>query len=63
MTATSPSNTKTPSGLAAVADDAIRDALTSLWGGCAPATWNRKRAAVASWLSWRISPSAMPTPA
>lgn len=38
--------------LADVADAEIGDALTALWGGCAPATWNRNRAAVASWLTW-----------
>jgi integrase len=27
-------------------------ALRRLWGGCAPATWNRNRAAVVSWLNW-----------
>ncbi|MEV3986914.1 tyrosine-type recombinase/integrase [Nonomuraea sp. NPDC049758] len=38
--------------LADVADAEISEALTALWGGCAPATWNRNRAAVSSWLSW-----------
>ncbi|MGP3960935.1 tyrosine-type recombinase/integrase [Nonomuraea sp. 3N208] len=38
--------------LADVADTEIGDALVSLWGGCAPATWNRNRAAVSSWLTW-----------
>jgi integrase len=38
--------------LADVSDEEIGDALTGLWGGCAPATWNRNRAAVSSWLSW-----------
>ncbi|WP_205314899.1 hypothetical protein [Nonomuraea lactucae] len=38
--------------LADVADTEIGDALTALWGGCAPATWNRNRAAIASWLTW-----------
>ncbi|MFI6180347.1 tyrosine-type recombinase/integrase [Nonomuraea sp. NPDC051191] len=38
--------------LANVADAEIGDALTFLWGGCAPATWNRNRAAVSSWLTW-----------
>ncbi|MGP3919871.1 hypothetical protein [Nonomuraea sp. 10N515B] len=23
-----------------------------LWGACAPATWNRNRAAINSWLTW-----------
>jgi hypothetical protein len=31
--------------LAAVPGDEIAVALRSLWGGCAPATWNRNRAA------------------
>ena len=34
--------------LAEVTDEQIGDALTALWSGCAPATWNRNRAAVAS---------------
>ncbi|MFI7135195.1 tyrosine-type recombinase/integrase [Nonomuraea sp. NPDC050153] len=38
--------------LADVADAEIGAALTELWGRCAPATWNRNRAAVTSWLSW-----------
>jgi integrase len=38
--------------LADVADSEIGDALVALWGGCAPATWNRNRAAVSSWLTW-----------
>lgn len=38
--------------LAELADDEIADALTALWGTAAPATWNRNRAAVGSWLSW-----------
>ena len=29
-----------------------RAALTTLWGNAKPATWNRNRAAVASWLAW-----------
>ena len=34
-------------------DDAeIGDTLTALWGGAKPATWNRNRAAVGSWLTW-----------
>jgi integrase len=41
--------------LADVADAEIGDALVSLWGGCAPATWNRNRAAVSSWLIWCAS--------
>jgi integrase len=38
--------------LAEVADDEVGAALTQLWGGGAPATWNRNRAAVSSWLTW-----------
>ncbi|MDP9868912.1 MULTISPECIES: hypothetical protein [Streptosporangium] len=38
--------------LADVADAEIGAALTELWGRCAPATWNRNRAAVTSWLTW-----------
>ena len=38
--------------LAEVLDDEIAGVLTGLWGGAKPATWNRNRAAVASWLAW-----------
>jgi integrase len=38
--------------LAGVDDADIGDALTELWGGAKPATWNRNRAAVGSWLAW-----------
>ncbi|MFI7049831.1 tyrosine-type recombinase/integrase [Streptosporangium sandarakinum] len=38
--------------LADVTDAEIGAALTELWGRCAPATWNRNRAAVTSWLLW-----------
>ena len=38
--------------LADVTDSEIGDALAALWDGCAPATWNRNRAAVSSWLTW-----------
>ncbi|WP_344921676.1 site-specific integrase [Streptosporangium oxazolinicum] len=38
--------------LAEVADTEIGAALGELWGASAPATWNRNRAAVTSWLSW-----------
>lgn len=38
--------------LAGVADGEIADALTELWGHAKPATWNRNRAAVGSWLTW-----------
>jgi integrase len=35
-----------------VTDEQIGDALITLWGERKPATWNRNRAAVASWLTW-----------
>lgn len=38
--------------LADVTDTEIGAALTELWGGRAPATWNRNRAAITSWLLW-----------
>jgi hypothetical protein len=38
--------------LADVTDTEIGAALTELWGQCAPATWNRNRAAITSWLLW-----------
>ncbi|MGH3669350.1 MAG: tyrosine-type recombinase/integrase [Pseudonocardiaceae bacterium] len=38
--------------LAGVEDSEIGDALTELWGKAKPATWNRNRAAVGSWLAW-----------
>ncbi|MFI6180417.1 hypothetical protein ACIA8R_33085 [Nonomuraea sp. NPDC051191] len=38
--------------LAEVTDAEIGTALAELWGASAPATWNRNRAAVASWQSW-----------
>ncbi|MFI6318795.1 hypothetical protein ACIBG8_14805 [Nonomuraea sp. NPDC050556] len=38
--------------LADVTDAEIGAALAGLWGRCAPATWNRNRAAVTSWLAW-----------
>ncbi|MEV4018381.1 hypothetical protein AB0J35_48590 [Nonomuraea angiospora] len=38
--------------LAEVADAEVGQALAELWGASAPATWNRNRAAVASWLLW-----------
>lgn len=38
--------------LAGVADSEVADALTELWGEAKPATWNRNRAAVGSWLAW-----------
>jgi integrase len=38
--------------LAGVADGEVAGALAELWGKAAPATWNRNRAAVGSWLAW-----------
>ncbi|GLW13113.1 hypothetical protein Misp01_82410 [Microtetraspora sp. NBRC 13810] len=38
--------------LAEIADAEIGQALAELWGTSAPPTWNRNRAAVASWLTW-----------
>ncbi|WP_187414079.1 site-specific integrase [Nonomuraea sp. PA05] len=38
--------------LADVTDAEIGAALTEPWGESAPATWNRNRAAVISWLTW-----------
>jgi integrase len=35
-----------------VPGDEVAAALRRLWGGSAPATWNRNRAAVVSWLNW-----------
>ncbi|WP_327116986.1 hypothetical protein OHB12_06255 [Nocardia sp. NBC_01730] len=35
-----------------VTDEQIGEALIKLWGECKPATWNRNRAAIASWLTW-----------
>ena len=42
--------------------DEIADALRSLWGGSAPATWNRNRAAVVSWLNWCAVKKRWPAP-
>ncbi|MGI5490345.1 tyrosine-type recombinase/integrase [Microtetraspora malaysiensis] len=38
--------------LTEIADAEIGTALAELWGASAPATWNRNRAAVTSWLAW-----------
>ena len=48
--------------LADVPGDEIADALRRLWGGCAPATWNRNRAAVVSWLNWCATRKRWPAP-
>lgn len=47
----------------AVHGDEITAALTRLWDTAAPATWNRNRAAVGSWLSWCTSTKRWPGPA
>jgi integrase len=41
--------------LAGVPGEEVAAALHRLWGMRAPATWNRNRAAVASWLAWCAS--------
>jgi hypothetical protein len=38
--------------LADVSDEEVGAVLLQLWGECAPATWNRNRAAISSWLTW-----------
>lgn len=38
--------------LAGIEDGEISAALSELWGQTKPATWNRNRAAVGSWLAW-----------
>ncbi len=38
--------------LAGVGEDEVGGALAELWGEAKPATWNRNRAAVGSWLAW-----------
>jgi integrase len=48
--------------LAAVPGDEIAAALRRLWGGRAPATWNRNRAAVVSWLNWCAGKKRWPAP-
>lgn len=48
--------------LAAVPGDEIAAALWRLWGGSAPATWNRNRAAVVSWLGWCSGKKRWPAP-
>jgi integrase len=47
---------------AAVPGEEIAAALRRLWGDRAPATWNRNRAAVVSWLNWCASRKRWPTP-
>jgi len=36
--------------------------MFELWGSRAPVTWNRNRAAVASWLNWCASRKRWPVP-
>jgi integrase len=48
--------------LGAVPGDELADALRGLWGESAPATWNRNRAAVASWLNWCAQKKRWPAP-
>jgi integrase len=48
--------------LAAVPGDEVAAALRRLWGNRAPATWNRNRAAVVSWLNWCASRKRWPAP-
>jgi integrase len=48
--------------LAVVPGDEIAAALGRLWGGRAPATWNRNRAAVVSWLTWCAQKKRWPAP-
>jgi hypothetical protein len=48
--------------LAEVLDDEIAGALTELWGDAKPATWNRNRAAVGSWLAWCAGRQHWPPP-
>ena len=48
--------------LAAVPGDEVAAALRRLWGDRAPATWNRNRAAVVSWLTWCASRKRWPAP-
>ncbi|QUN17003.1 tyrosine-type recombinase/integrase [Nocardia seriolae] len=54
--------------LAEITDTEIGEALTELWGAAKPATWNRNRAAVCSWLTWcsakqRWTAPGLPAPA
>jgi hypothetical protein len=48
--------------LAAVPGGEIAAALRRLWDGCAPATWNRNRAAIVSWLTWCAAKKRWPAP-
>jgi integrase len=48
--------------LGTVPGDEVAAALRGLWGESAPATWNRNRAAVASWLTWCAQKKRWPAP-
>ncbi|WP_457063655.1 tyrosine-type recombinase/integrase [Mycobacteroides abscessus] len=48
--------------LAEVSEENVAAALDSLWGESAPATWNRNRAAVGSWLRWCATTQRWATP-
>src|SRR3984885_7273923 len=48
--------------LAAVPGEEIAAALRRLWCDRAPATWNRNRAAVVSWLNWCAQKKRWPAP-
>ncbi len=45
-----------------VPGDEVAAVLRLLWGESAPATWNRNRAAVASWLNWCAQKKRWPAP-
>lgn len=47
--------------LVEVSGDDLAEILETTWGGASPATWNRNRAALASWLSW-CAKSRYPAP-
>jgi len=48
--------------LTGISGDELGDALTALWGSSAPATWNQRRAALGSFLSW-CAKNGYPAPA
>jgi integrase len=48
--------------LADVPGEEVADVLRRLWGQSAPSTWNRNRAAVASWLNWCATRKRWPAP-
>lgn len=49
--------------LAGLDGDDVADTLTALWGAAAPATWNRNRPAVSSWLTWCTTRARWTAPA